>query len=73
MLVYVQSSQGFVKEINRRLASTADRAFYHERASWLLRILPKAKPYLSALHWSKPPRWRDIPTLVSDGQRYVVS
>ena len=72
ILAYVQSSQGFVKEINRRLASTADRAFYHESAPWLLQILPKAKPYLSALHWSKPPQWREIPILVSDGQRYVV-
>jgi hypothetical protein len=73
MLVHMQASQGCVREINRRLASTAERAFYHERAPWLLEILRKADPYLSALHWSKPPRWRDIPPLVSDGQRYVLS
>jgi hypothetical protein len=69
LLTYVPVTQHFVKEINRRLASTADRAFYHERADWLLRILPKVNPYLSRLRWSHPPRWRALPLLAPDGMR----
>jgi len=41
-LTFLQASQQSVKEINRRLASMADRlAFYHEPAPWLQQILSK--------------------------------
>jgi len=62
-----------VKEINRRLASSAERAFYFEKATWLHKILSKERPFLSAIHWSEPPRWRQLPAIVPDGERYVVT
>jgi hypothetical protein len=53
-LVYLDVSQRTVKEINRRVASEAERlAFYHEPAQWLLEILPKKKPYLSVIQWQR--------------------
>ena len=53
-LVFVRPAQKIVKEINRRLASEAERlAFYHQPAPWLLRVLPKERPYLSVIHWNK--------------------
>jgi uncharacterized protein DUF4238 len=72
-LVYVRPTEGTVREINRRLASTTERcAFYHAESPWLLRLLAKDKPYLSAIYWSNPPRWREPPpgALVADGTRY---
>ncbi len=51
-LVFVKSRQNIIKEINRRLASGAERlAFYHESAPWLLKVLPKQRPYLSMINW----------------------
>jgi hypothetical protein len=51
-LLYVAVPQKFVREINRRLASQADRlAVYHKPAPWLLQILPKKDPYLSVIRW----------------------
>lgn len=73
LLVFVRASEGVVREVNRRLASTADRAFYHERAPWLLRILPKSKPYLSRLRWSDHPSWRQPPANVPTGSRYALT
>jgi hypothetical protein len=50
--VFLDASQTFVKEVNRRLASTTFRfAFYHERAEWLSQILSKKSPYLSRIRW----------------------
>jgi hypothetical protein len=52
-LVFAKAQQRIVKEINRRLASQTERiAFYYEPAPWLLKILPKKYPCLSAIHWS---------------------
>ena len=51
-LHFFGAKQAFVKESNRRLASTTERiAFYHEQASWLNVILRKKKLYLSAIRW----------------------
>jgi hypothetical protein len=53
-LVFVRPTQNIVKEINRRLASEAERlAFYHEPAPWLLKVLQKQRPYLSVINWKK--------------------
>lgn len=50
--VFLQATQKFVKEVNRRLASAAERlAFCHEQAPWLDRILQKKDPYLSVIRW----------------------
>ena len=58
-LVFLRATQAIVKEINRRLASETERlAFYHERAPWLLTILPKKEPYLSVIRWPEPPNNR---------------
>jgi hypothetical protein len=55
-LVFLRTTQTIVKEINRRLASEAERlVFYHEPAPWLLKILPKKKPYLSVIRWPDEP------------------
>lgn len=49
---FVDASQSFVKEINRRLASTTSRfAFYHEYVGWLQTLLLKESPYLSGILW----------------------
>ena len=51
-LRFLTANQKFVREINRRLASGTERlSFYHERAPWLLQILPKKDPYLSRFVW----------------------
>ncbi len=51
-LIFLGAKQAFVKEANRRLASTTERfAFYHEQAPWLEGILRKKNPYLSAIKW----------------------
>ena len=51
-LRHIPASQKFVREINRRIASGTERlGFYHERAPWLLQILPKKEPYLSRFVW----------------------
>lgn len=55
-LIFLRATQVIVKEINRRLASEAERlAFYHEPAPWLLAILPKKDPYLSVIRWPNEP------------------
>lgn len=51
-LLFLAAPEQFVREINRRLASTTERlAFYHEPASWLELILRKKSLYLSAIRW----------------------
>ncbi len=51
-VVFLGAPQSFVREINRRLASTTVRfAFYHERAEWVHKILSKESPYLSRIRW----------------------
>ncbi len=51
-LQFLEAKQTFVKEANRRLASTTERfAFYHEPAYWLEGVLQKKNPYLSAIKW----------------------
>jgi Protein of unknown function (DUF4238) len=51
-LVIVKATQPLVREMNRRLASDAERlAFYHEPALWLLKILRKNSHYLSSIRW----------------------
>jgi hypothetical protein len=69
-IVHIIARQAFVREFNRRLASTADRAFYHAKAPWLLPLLQKETHYLSVIHWAQPPRWRRRPPLVASGERY---
>ena len=51
-VVFLDAAQSFVREINRRLASTTLRfAFYHERAEWVHKLLSKDSPYLSRIRW----------------------
>jgi hypothetical protein len=70
-LLYVQVPQKKVREINRRTASIADRAFYFERAPWLLGLLAKSRHLLTGLPWSEPPQWMTLPDLTPDGTRQV--
>lgn len=51
-LPFLVAPEQFVREINRRLASTTERlAFYHEQAPWLELILRKKSLYLSGIRW----------------------
>jgi hypothetical protein len=53
-LLFMSANQWFVKEMNRRVASTAERfAFCHEPATWLQKTLQKnsADHYLSVIRW----------------------
>jgi uncharacterized protein DUF4238 len=51
-LVFLSAPEQFVREVNRRLASAAERlAFYHEPTSWLEVTLRKESLYLSAIRW----------------------
>jgi hypothetical protein len=64
-LVFLHAWQSLVKEINRRLVSVCDRAFYHEPAPWLSRILAKSsRPFLSTVRWSGPPVYVDRQALL---------
>jgi uncharacterized protein DUF4238 len=48
----ISAPDGFVKEMNRRNASTATRfIFYHERANWIATLAHKTAPYLSRIEW----------------------
>lgn len=52
-LVFTTIPKRIVKEMNRRLASSAERlAFFHEPAPWLSTILRKKSPYLSVINWT---------------------
>jgi hypothetical protein len=49
---FLDASQPFVREMNRRLASTAWRfAFYHEDAGWLPKLLSKTSLHLNRVVW----------------------
>ena len=51
-LAFLTTNETFVREFNRRLASTTDRfAFYHEEAEWILRLLRKPKIRLNRIRW----------------------
>jgi hypothetical protein len=51
-LVFFKATEPMVKEFNRRLASETERlAFYHMRAPWLLKILPRKSQPLNAIRW----------------------
>lgn len=66
-LVFVPHvEQKIVREVNRRLASASDRAFYHEPAPWLVNLLQKPNPHLSKILWSKRPTWNPPPPLADD-------
>ena len=73
LLVFVSVREGAVREINRRLASECERAFYFEQAPWLHKILSKKRPFLSVIRWTDPPQWREPPAIDSDGERHVVT
>lgn len=51
-LAFLEAAQSFVKEANRRVASTAERfGFYHQSADWVQPLLQKRRPYLSRIQW----------------------
>lgn len=51
-LLFVQAKPPLVKEINRRVASGAERfVFYHERANWIPVLAEKPHPFLSRIQW----------------------
>ena len=51
-LRFLEAKQTFVKEVNRRAASTTERlAFYHQDADWLQPLLKKKSHYLSRIQW----------------------
>jgi hypothetical protein len=51
-LVFTSVRTAIVKEMNRRLASGAERlAFFHEPAPWLSAMVTKESPYLSVIQW----------------------
>ena len=56
-LSFIQAEPAMIREMNRRVASTATRfAFYHEPADWLPRLLRKGHDprRLSRVRWTKP-------------------
>lgn len=51
-LTFINAPQRLVKEVNRHLASQAERlAFCHEKAPWLPQILSKTHAVLSHIEW----------------------
>jgi Protein of unknown function (DUF4238) len=51
-LCFLEAKQTFVKEANRRVASTTERlAFYHQDVDWLQPFLKKESHYLSRIQW----------------------
>jgi hypothetical protein len=49
---FVPCTQALVKEVNRRVASGAERfVFYHERRDWVASLSDKKRPYLSRIQW----------------------
>jgi hypothetical protein len=61
-------NQRSLREINKRLVSTADRfVFYHRPAPWVLALLAKGQLSLSRMRWpnarfSEPPTFDSLPT-----------
>ena len=55
-MLFMNCSQGVVREINRHLASLAERlAFYHEQASWIHELFRTKIECLSVIKWQGPP------------------
>lgn len=53
-IVVATTTQHFVKEFNRRVASTTSRlGFYSERVDWLQPLLQKRRRYLSRIQWAQ--------------------
>jgi hypothetical protein len=51
-LVFYYAPDKFIREINRRLASTTERlAFSDRREAWMMPTLQKGNPYLSRFRW----------------------
>lgn len=51
-LPYLTARPAFVKEMNRRLASTTERlAFHCEAAPWIHKLLQKENRHMSAIRW----------------------
>jgi len=51
-LTFIDAPQRLVKEVNRHLASQAERlAFCHEKAPWLPQVLSKTHAVLSHIEW----------------------
>lgn len=51
-LIIVQAKPMLVKEVNRRVASGAERfVFYHERRDWIATLADKPRPFLSRIRW----------------------
>ena len=50
--IVVQAKPRLVKEVNRRVASGAERfVFYHQRQDWVGMLADKVSPYLSRIQW----------------------
>jgi hypothetical protein len=50
--IFVRARPTIAKEINRRVASGAERfVFYHARQDWIAKISNKQHPYLSRIQW----------------------
>ena len=51
-LLFVQAKPPLVKEINRRVASVAERfIFYYQKAEWISTVSQKRRPRLSQIRW----------------------
>ena len=49
---FVQAKPILVREVNRRVASGANRfVFYHERCHWIATLAEKPRPFLSRIKW----------------------
>lgn len=50
--LFLQAKPALVKEINRRVASGAERfVFFHRKAAWVETLATKKQPYLSRIAW----------------------
>lgn len=53
-LTFMQASQWFVRETNRRLASETERfVFYHDEEPWVAQLLSKKRHFLSVIKWQR--------------------
>lgn len=52
--LFVPCEQAMVKEINRRMVSESERlVFYHQPATWVLKLLGKQRLVLNKIEWQK--------------------
>jgi len=50
--MFVQAKPALVREVNRRVASGAERfVFCHEKSQWIATLAQKPQPFLSRIHW----------------------